>query len=251
MGGQLWGDAELKELRKYFHTNITKLTLYKRLQNINPSRSIEAVWRKVRHYEEKGWTRREEQALGKLRTGYLDIEATHLKGNWGYILTWYIKPDGRKDYDFSIITKEEIFKEEFDKRVVRELLLAFNDYDIIYTHYGVDNYGFDIPFIRTRAFAHGLENLLPKYMEKFIADTWPIAKKKLKLHSNRLGTIAEAVGIRNVCKTPLSPDKWRLAAIGNKKALEYIALHNKRDVQLLERVHKKLKCIEKRKMTSI
>ena len=82
-------------------------------------------------------------------------------------------------------------------------------------------------------------------MEKFILDTYPIARNKLRLNSNRLGTIGEALGIENVKKTPLSHKHWQLAGAGNPESLKYIMIHNKRDVQLLERIRLRLKSIER------
>jgi len=66
------------------------------------------------------------------------------------------------------------------------------------------------------------------------------AKQKLALFSNRLEYLAQAVGVKGVRKTPLKPDVWQLARVGNAKALEYIAVHNRTDVDLLERVQRKV-----------
>ena len=239
-----WTKDETDLIESYFTTSITELNLYNKVQMLNPNRTFEAVMRMIRRYKEEGYERNRAKILKKLRIGYLDIEATNLNGNFGMMLSWYIKREGKNEYDNSVITKKEIFNYNFDKRLVKELLEAFKNYDVLYTHYGSDR-RFDLPFIRTRAYAHNMEKSLPEYMENFIMDTYPIARNKLKLHSNRLGSIAEALGVNGVVKTPLSPRQWQLATAGQPKALEYISLHNKRDVQLLERVHKKLKCIER------
>lgn len=233
-----WTTKELKLLKKFFDSNITEMTLYQRIHKVNPRRTYEAMTRKLRYMKAAGWKRNKAAAIKTLRVGYLDIETTNLNADFGFILTWYIKSKDKNEYHFGIINRREIFNGNFDKRIVRELLNTLKKYDVIYTHYGSDR-RFDVPYIRTRAFANGLQDLLPRYMEKFIMDTWSAARNKLRLHSNRLDSIAEALGIESVKKTPLSPKKWRLAAIGDTKALEYIARHNKRDVQLLEKVHKK------------
>ena len=133
---------------------------------------------------------------------------------------------------------------------MEELLDAFNNYDVLYTHYGSDR-RFDLPFIRTRAYANGLEHKLPGYMDKFIMDTYPIARNKLKLHSNRLGVIADILGITDVKKTQLSPKIWMLASAGHPKALAYIQDHNKKDVLLLQKVHQKLRIIESQNFRSM
>jgi len=220
------------------------MTLFQRLIAINPARSYEGMTRELRRLrKEEGKQKIKDAAIQRLRVGYLDIETSNLKADFGIILSWYIKAAGEDHYDFSIINKKELFEYKFDRRVVRELLGAFKNYDILYVHYGSDM-RFDIPFIRTRAFEHGFERLLPRPMEKFIIDTYPIARHKLKLHSNRLDSIADMLRVP-ITKTVISPRKWNLARVGHPGALRYVAEHNKRDVQILEGVHQKLKAIER------
>jgi uncharacterized protein YprB with RNaseH-like and TPR domain len=122
-------------------------------------------------------------------------------------------------------------------------------YDIIYAHYGSDR-RFDIPFIRTRALKHNMEGLIPKRNQLFIMDTYPISRNKLKLHSNRLDSIGEHLGCKTG-KTRLSPNMWQRAAIGDKKALDYIVDHNKKDVQLLEEIHKRIGVFDSTPLKSI
>ena len=239
-----WTQAEQLLLQKYFCTRITERTLFDRLFALNPERTYEAMTRQLRRMREQGWVRDKDDALKTLRVGYLDIEATHLKANFGFILTWCIKAARKNHIDQSVITKDEIFNYEFDKRVVTELLEAFDNYDVLWTHWGGWR-RFDLPYIVTRAYAHNLEDMLPNYNEKFIRDTWPIARNKMALHSNALGSIAEAVGVDNVKKTPLSGRKWRLAAVGHPESLKYILDHNIKDVRLLERIHKKLAKVDR------
>ena len=201
------------------------------------------MMRQIRRMREEGYERSKTRLLKNLKIGYLDIEATNLNGNFGYILSWYIKPRNSKKYDCAVIKKSEIFNYDFDKRVVKELLQAIKKYDVIYTHYGSDR-RFDFPFIRTRAYINNLEKELPEYMETFIMDTYPIARNKLKLNSNRLGTIAEALGIAEK-KTPVSGIMWMKATAGDPKALSYVTKHNQLDVDILEKVHIKLEKVER------
>ena len=245
-----WSDPEIHQFDRYFKSLISQLTLYQKIRDINPNRSYDSISREIRRMRADGRAPTKEAAIKTLRVGYLDIEASGLDADFHFILSWYIKARERDYYDSAVITKKEIFDLQFDKRLVIELLKSLDNYDVIYTHWGVDR-RFDIPFIRTRAYWHGLQDLLPRNAEKFILDTWPIAKQKLRLHSNRLDSIAECLGIDNVKKTPLKPRLWVMASAGDAKSLEQIALHNKRDVQLLERVHRKLEIIERPKYYSI
>jgi len=239
-----YSPAEVDLIHSYFAGTMTMMSLYERIIHIRPDRTYCGLITKINRLRLAGHRKPKEQALSLLRTGYLDIEATNLEANFGHILTWVIKVKGEEKYDMGIITKKEIFDYEFDKRIVKELLMAFANYDIIYTHYGADR-RFDLPFIRTRALYWGMGDLLPKHAEKYIMDTWPIAKNKLKLHSNRLDVIARALNIKDVEKTALEPEIWQLARVGEPKALKYVLDHNKKDAQLLELVHEKLACVER------
>lgn len=246
-----WSNEERELLQKHFNTKWTQLTLYQKIHKINPFRTYESITRELRRMREKGgFVRDSETALLKLRIGYLDIEATNLVASFGHMLSWYIKRRGKNEYDCGVITPAEIRGGEFDRRITKELLEAFKNYDILYAHYGGDR-RFDIPFIQTRAIIHGFGKDLPQPMERFIADTWVICRNKCKFHSNRLDAVALTLGVRNVKKTELNPDIWMRARTGDKTAIEYVALHNKRDVQLLERVHRKLEPVERRTLRSI
>lgn len=244
-----WSDNETQLVEKYFNSSLSEITLYQRLQKLNPNRTYEAMSRKIRRLKFEGKLKPKEAALAKLKVGFLDIETTDLRADWGYILTWYIKTEGKKEYYSGRINQKEILRGDFDKRVTRELLEAMSKYDVLWAHYGSD-FRFDVPYIRTRAYSHGLEDLIPKKMELFIKDTYPLAKKKLKLSSNKLGNIAENLGIKEK-KSPVSPVLWRLARIGNEEALDYVEEHNKRDVGVLEKVYKKLSVIDDQPMRSI
>lgn len=168
---------------------------------------------------------------------------SNLNADLGIILSWYIKAKGKNEYYSSCITKKELFEYKFDYRVVKELLEAFQYFDILWVHWGRLR-RFDVPFIISRAYKNNLQSLLPKHMEKFVLDTWDIAKNKFKIHSNRLDSIGQLLNIKNIKKTPLNTNTWMLGMYGEEKALEYIYIHNKRDVQLLERIHTKLTYID-------
>jgi uncharacterized protein YprB with RNaseH-like and TPR domain len=206
--------------------------------------------RKKRHLQSQGKKKLSERALEKLRVGYLDIEASNLNADFGIMLSWYIKTRGKNEYKYAVITKKELFSYQFDKRIVKELLEAIREYDVLYVHWGKDR-RYDIPFIRTRALVNHHEDLLPEYMEKFIMDTWDTARAKLKLSRNSLQRIAETLGVKNVLKTPVTGEQWVRAMYGDPKALEYVRIHNKHDVQILERVHKRLQKVEKKTYMSM
>lgn len=232
-----WTKEEVELIEKYFKSSITELLLFNKILAINPNRTYGAILRKIYEYKEKGYDKK--PYLKKLRVGYLDIECSNLNADMGIIISWFIKVKGQNKYYSSLITKKELFDYTFDYRVVKELLEALQHFDVLWTHWGKLR-RFDIPYIISRAYKNNLEKILPLYMEKFIFDTWDIARSKLRLHSNRLDSIGNLLNIKNVKKTALNTDIWCKAAYGEEKALDYIYVHNKRDVQLLERIHSKL-----------
>lgn len=167
------------------------------------------------------------------RIGYLDIEASQLCADFGICYSWYIKEQGTDHYDYSYVTREELLDGTLDKRVVYELIEAMNKYTLIYTYYGSR---FDIPFLRTRALVHNLK-FIPRG-EVQHRDLYYLARRVLKLSSNRLENVCRILGIEG--KTHIDQRFWVLANTGNKEAIEYICDHNKADVDILELAHLRL-----------
>ena len=237
-----WSKAELDLIEHYFKTTITEMTLFQHLQELNPLRSYEAMTRMIRRMRIKGLYRPRDRIFNNLRIGFLDIESSDLNADIGIMLSWCIKPLNKSKIESDCITQKEILNFSHDKRILMSLLKAFDNYDLLITQYGTDR-KFDIPFIRTRAYRHKVEYMLPSYMERLMGDTWLTARNKLKLHNNRLDSIANVMGIK-IAKTPLDPHIWELARSGHKQSLDYILQHNKNDVLILEQVYKKLKMVE-------
>jgi uncharacterized protein YprB with RNaseH-like and TPR domain len=169
-----------------------------------------------------------------LKRCFFDIETTGLQGNWDYMLTYSIKPEGSDDIICGYVTKKEVDEGTFDKRIVQECINNLMKFDRVYTFYGTK---FDIPFLRTRALELGID--FPIYGSLSHKDVYYIARFKMKLHSNRLEVVCDLLGIKG--KTHQNPATWRSAKSGNKKALEEILEHNKGDVIILEQVYNRLK----------
>ena len=184
------------------------------------------------------------QASGPLtpeRVGYLDIEASGLKSDFGHIISWAIKAKGGKVL-FDVL-KERTLKEE--KRILQTLLETMKSFDRLITYYGSR---FDVPFIRTRALYHGLQ--APQCGELLHTDLYFVAKHKLStLASKRLERVSKFLGIKD--KTPLEPEVWVAASFGDKQAISYILQHNIADVKVLEQVDERLEQYYKKVNTSL
>jgi len=170
---------------------------------------------------------------GTLKEGYLDIETTGFDADYHHILTYVIKYRGEKKYETGKITKADLESGNFDKRLCKKLIKDLNKFDIIYTYYGT---GFDIPFMRSRCLHFGLQ--FPEFGTLQHKDVYYITKRLLKLHRNSLAAATRFLGIEG--KNHVLGNKWMLARLGNKKALEYVMYHNVIDCDILEELHNKL-----------
>lgn len=181
------------------------------------------------------------------KLGFLDIEATNLKANFGVVICWCIKPNKAKKIIERCVTPKEMRAGIRDENVIRELAPAMRKFDRLVVHYGTDR-KFDLPFLRSRALRMGID--FPKHKEIWVTDTWVIAKRKLCLSSNRLGTIADHLKVK-MKKTPITTDHWLDALSGKKESLDYILDHCQRDVLILEKVYNRIWPFAPRSKTSI
>lgn len=172
-----------------------------------------------------------------LRIGYLDIEASNLKANFGMILSWHIKKRGQNAFLSDVIDQPhpQAAHDHLDKQQVISLVKALDQFDILVTYYGSL---FDIPFIKSRAFHYGLK--FPAYGTKVQFDLYFLARGLFALTSRRQNAIAELLFGKSE-KTRLDGDLWNHAVRGDKKALRYVFDHNRHDVIELERLHDALK----------
>jgi len=122
------------------------------------------------------------------KVGYLDIETSSLKANFGIMISYCIKPQGSRKILKGLITAKDMANGNMDKRIVAQCIDDMRKFDRIVGHYSSR---FDIPFIRTRAIIHKLK--FPVYGEIVQTDTWRMARNLLALSSNRQDVVAEAI----------------------------------------------------------
>ena len=84
----------------------------------------------------------------------------------------------------------------------------------------------------------------PVYKEIRHTDAWKVARKKLKLHSNRLGVVAPFFGIE-AKGHPLNGEVWLKCLSGNKEALDFVMTHNIEDVESLRKVWHRMEDYQK------
>jgi len=203
-----------------------------RVTELFPERTACAVLRKADRMRLK-IDRLGREAYTEDRIGYLDIEASNLKANFGICFSWCIKEQGVDNIEHAVVTKEEMRDGTLDKRVVQECIDALEKYTVIYTYYGT---GFDVPFLRTRALMHGLT--FPPASEILHRDMYYQVRRLMKINRNSLDVACGVLGIEG--KTHINWKYWVLAMTGDEESLNYIFEHNKFDVVILEKLHERL-----------
>jgi uncharacterized protein YprB with RNaseH-like and TPR domain len=180
----------------------------------------------------------------KRRRLYFDIETSPNVG-----LFW--SAGYKQNIDYSNIIKEraiicicykwedekEVYsvnwdRNQDDKKLLIEFIKIANQADELVGHNG-DN--FDLKWIRTRCLFHNIE-MFPNYVT---IDTLKISRSKFRFNSNRLNYIAQYLGIGQKIKTEFN--LWKDIVLNkDAKAMEKMIKYCKKDVVLLEKVHKYL-----------
>jgi hypothetical protein len=121
-------------------------------------------------------------------------------------------------------------KNHNDKFLLEQFIEVMNEADMIVAHNGDD---FDLKWIKTRAFIHGLKMLIdyPQF------DTLKVARKKFNFQSNKLDYISKILGEDG--KIPTNINLWKKIILGNDKdALKEMITYCDEDVRQLEHVFK-------------
>jgi len=122
-------------------------------------------------------------------------------------------------------------KNQDDKKMIAGVIDIAKDADEIVMHNGDK---FDWPWVMARAAFHGLRVPPVKTV-----DTLQWARRKFHFNSNKLDYIAKYLGIGGKIKTEFG--LWKEICLNRcPKALRQMVEYCKRDVELLERVHKRL-----------
>jgi len=116
-----------------------------------------------------------------------------------------------------------------DRDLVRDLVGTLGEADTWVTYYGKR---FDLPFLNTRiVFWRGKKQKIDHLENVPHIDLYDTAKRRLKLHSNRLQVVSDLLGHGD--KTPLQLPTWIKAAGGHKPSIQYIAEHCDKDAIIL------------------
>lgn len=178
------------------------------------------------------------------KVGFIDIETTNLKADFGIIITYSICDDATGKVSWRAISKRDL-RTCLDEKVVKACIKDMRRFDRLIGYYSTK---FDIPFIRTRAIALGLE--FPEYGEIIHNDLYYTVRNKLNISSNRLDNACRTV-FGDTEKTRIDADHWIKALMGDEDAIAYIVDHNIRDVQETRRLYHKLENFRRKTDTTI
>lgn len=169
--------------------------------------------------------------LDNSRIGFFDVETSNLSANIGMMFAACVKERGKDTVATFTMSKDG--KHLSDKAALVGLRDELEKFDFICTWYGT---GFDVPFVNTRLILNG-ERPIDSLRH---VDLYYRAKFNLKLHSNRLAVVGEAL-LGQSGKTPLAWGQWNKALMGDKEALDTVVEHCVADVVETESVFEVLK----------
>lgn len=171
------------------------------------------------------------------KIGYLDIETSNLDANYGIIITYCILDDKTGEILEGIIDINDVRKGIFDKNLCKQLIKDINKFDVIKGYWST---GFDVPYMRARCLKWKLQ--FPIYKTLQHKDIYYMVRRLLKLNRNSLEVATKHLGIKG--KNHVHGDQWMEALLCDgerqKKALDYIIDHNRKDVVITRKLDKKL-----------
>jgi len=182
-----------------------------------------------------------------LRIGILDIESfgmNSLKANTGIMLTYFIKVYHKNKFYSGKIKQKDLRSNNLDKNLIKQLIKDITKFDKIITYYGSR---FDIPYIRTKAVKYNFKFPLYKYI--LHKDVYYTIKHRFSFARNSLKSACSYFGIKG--KTNVNYNHWIKAVTGNQKSLNYVYMHNKPDVVILEKLYDKVNGFEYNSKRSI
>lgn len=165
-----------------------------------------------------------------------DIEATHLKADFGTLLCVGLKTLG-VDQTPRILSVRQSSAWRVDKTddqdLVRQVVAELSDADMWVTYNGKR---FDVPYVQAKALEYNV-GILPNVPH---VDLYWIARQNLAIARRSLEKVAWYLRL-NTQKTEIDGRTWKRAAVGHIPSLQYVESHCKADVDLLEEAYLKLR----------
>lgn len=171
--------------------------------------------------------------------GVFDIETSGLQSDFAMTYCAVLKEFEHKSKEVFKLDLFETNLIEAEKYLIEEINNALREYDGIITYYGSR---FDVPFIRTRSFYHGIVPLgkIPHL------DAYFTVKRTVNPTTRRMDRINEILlagkPLSSPHKTRISIMDWnKIISARNVTSLEYVVDHCVADVDILENLVKEFR----------
>lgn len=169
--------------------------------------------------------------FGRFRQN-IGLDAVLEEGGWLLSIAW--KFLGETKVSSAALTPAEALARD-DSRLVAMLYELFEESDFVMAHNLLQ---FDLPLFKTRLIVNGFPP--PKTVKP--VDTLQIAKK-LKFNSNRLGGLAQELGLTKKIENSGMP-LWTACMRGEQQALDDMQAYNEGDIVTLEQVYVALRAFD-------
>lgn len=180
--------------------------------------------------------------------GFFDLEASGLNGSFGRLFSAACAHSDGSVWEARI--DDPRYKNKKHPSDDFKLALAIRDHllshDILVSWNGKRGYnskgrsGFDIPMLNARLIVPGnpTATVIGRYVKHL--DLLKEIRKYVELHSFRLAAVEEFLELSEQ-KNSILPRLWGRALDGDKEALDYICLHNRKDVLVLRLVFEEMR----------
>jgi uncharacterized protein YprB with RNaseH-like and TPR domain len=166
------------------------------------------------------------------RVGFMDIETTDFKADWGAMICYSFMDDAGNFYEDRINFEDLRNKKIQDKNLVRNCIKDLKRFDVVVGYY---HSGFDIKFIRTRAVANGIS--FPFFDSIHQKDVYYMVRNRFQLTRNSLENACKTL-LGESDKTKLDRGVWRDAILcSDEKAMNYIVDHCRKDVTAVAKLY--------------
>ena len=170
-------------------------------------------------------------AFGRFKVN-LSQDNIHTEGGWILCASWTWLGSGK--VESMHLTPTEVVTQN-DSRIANKLWELFEQADAVVAH---NSKGFDWPVLQARTLYHDL----PPLPTVKVLDTLLLARKYLKLPSNKLDSIGEYFGIGRKNSTG-GIKLWADVQSGDAQAMKTMVEYCKQDVELLLGVYLKLRAL--------
>lgn len=161
---------------------------------------------------------------------FYDLESTHLKADWGWLLSSAVKYSNKKTAECKSIGPNARCN---DQTLVEWTLEKLAKADLMVGWYSK---GFDYKLLLTKCVEY---RIIPPPLPQHL-DLWVTPYSDWLLQSNRLENVQQFLNLPD-SKTKIWKKHWKQAMSGDRKSLAYIVEHNIQDVIVLEQAYNEIR----------